>query len=236
MENRIKRTKFNIGILGSSRVGKTNLINADLNGVFIEDSLETYGIDTYDTKIIINGDNYRLKIFDTAGQERFHSISASIIKRCQIIIIVYDITNRKSFEESINWFHVIEENVGNRCIIGIIGNKIDLYDKKEVSEEEATEFAKSKNIPLFLTSAKTNPTNFGILINNLTEEYLRRNPEEERRSISLEIEENNKKRRKKGCCMGEIYYPFEERFKARVFPWYAPMFEFKERKKDSLIK
>ena len=234
MERR-KRKKFNIAILGSSGVGKTNLINADLFDDFKENSLKTIGNEPYDKEIVINDENYSIRIFDTAGQERYKSLSRNIIKRCQIIIFVYDITNRKSFEDLENWVQIVEDNRGDNCLIGIIGNKIDLKEEMEVSEEEAIEFAKSKNCQFYLASAKTNHKNFRVLIDNLVEEYLRRYKEEEDKKVIVleeKIENKDKDKDRGGCCAGEVHYSFGERFKARVFPWYVPMFKLEKERKQ----
>jgi len=235
MENKIRRKKLTLSILGNSQVGKTNLIGRYLGNIFQEDSLNTIGNERYTNEIEIDGEKFILKIYDTSGQERFRSTSIMVIKQSKIILLVYDVTNRKSFEELNYWVKTVEDNRNDNCIIGIVGNKIDLCEKIEVSEEEGIEFAKKNNFQFASTSAKSNIYNFNYLINNLIDEYFRKYPKE-KEFISLEIQKEKKKKRKT-CCQGEIYFPFGERFKARVLPWYIPMFEIREKKEkeNSLI-
>ena len=215
MENKKERSNFTISILGDSRVGKTKLIHSYFNGTFDDIYVATCGSDYMKDIIKINGKNYQIKIIDTPGQERYQSIARLFIKNCQIIILVYDISNRSSFENLKNWVKIIEDYRGDKCAIGIIGNKNDLYEKKEVTDEESIQFANNYNFPFYLSSAKTNNNNLKELITQLIEIYLCKYLEKEE-YIWLEIEDKSNERINKYFC----YYSFGEIFKARVFPWY----------------
>ena len=129
MENKIRRKKLTLSILGNSHVGKTNLIGRYLGNIFQEDSLNTIGNERYTNEIEIDGEKFILKIYDTSGQERFRSTSIMVIKQSKIILLVYDVTNRKSFEELNYWVKTVEDYRNDNCIIGIVGNKIDLCEK-----------------------------------------------------------------------------------------------------------
>lgn len=153
--------------------------------------------------------------------------------------MVYDVTNHKSFEELDSFYESIIENKRD-CVIGMVGNKIDLSDYIEVTREEGINFAKSKGLRLILTSAKTQPEGIRQFIKDLIIEYNNLYPEEKinikkRTSLKQENEENI--RGVRDCCGRTIYYPFPERFKARLFPWYSPMFKLgeKKKKKNALI-
>ena len=115
---------------------------------------------------------YRLILWDTAGQERFHSIAISSVKNSQGIILVFDITNRKSFEDLNMWIDDIN-NATDKVSIILFGNKCDLQNRK-ISKEEAEKFAKKNNIPYIETSAKLKLNineAFSIVVNDAYKKY-----------------------------------------------------------------
>ena len=232
------KKKINIVLVGEQQVGKTALILSILNNEFIDDTLiSTIGIEK--NIMEIKSLNQKIAIFDTSGQQRYRSMVGNCIKISNIIIMVYDATNHKSFEELNEWYKLIEDSKGPNCVIGLIGNKIDLDDKIEVGNEEGIRYAQSKGIRFITTSAKTHRQSFKEFINDLIIEYNNNHLEEnEKEVISLEIDDRKKRRRTRriGCLKNEIYYPFHEVYKARVFAWYSPMFKFVEDDKKSLIK
>ena len=135
--NKIKRTKFNVCLLGEGQVGKTCIVLVYTGHQFDENTLMTVGLDNYiDTKKI-NGVEYKFKIFDTAGQERYRSISHQTIQISDGFLIVFSVISRNSFEQISYWINVIEDNsdIKKKAII-LIGNKIDVGNR-EVSYEEA---------------------------------------------------------------------------------------------------
>ena len=116
-------------------------------------------------KINIEGKEVSLEICDTAGQEEFKLVNKIFMKNTDIALIVYDITNRKSFEELTNWINSVKEsnikknevkeiNNNQNVVFGIAANKSDLYEQKVVNKKEGEEFAKNNNILFFETSAK----------------------------------------------------------------------------------
>ena len=175
----------------------------------------------------INNIEYEAILWDTPGQEKLRAILRLYIKAFQIIILVFDVTNIKSLEELNDLIKIVEDHRSNHCVIGIIGNKIDLIENIVVSKEQAKSFAEKYHCKLLLTSAKEDPRRLNSFIEDLIIEYhdLYKDEEEEANLISLEVEE--KKRKSKDCCLGEVYLSFPERFKARVFQWYVPNIKFK---------
>ena len=151
----IKRTKFNLSLLGETAVGKTSMIQVKCGMAFNEDQLATVGIDNLLEKVKFGGEEYKFKIFDTAGQERYSQISSSTIKVADGFVLVFAVNLKSSFDRISLWIKSIEENVNikEKAII-LVGNKIDMPNR-EVSEEEAENFAKNYNIKYFETSAKT---------------------------------------------------------------------------------
>ena len=155
-ELKIERKVIRIAILGDSSVGKTSIINVYFNLEFSEVMTQSVGKDKFDTQMKMkDGNEMKLIIWDTAGQERFHSISLSTIKNSQGIIVVFDITKRKTFENVVNWLKEIREN-SNAIPIALFGNKSDLEDHRNVTTEEAEIFAKKNKVIYFETSAKEN--------------------------------------------------------------------------------
>ena len=229
MEN--QRIKFNIGIIGNSGVGKSRLTEAYIFGNCYSNIEMNQYSDCYKKTIEINGEYYDLEVIDTPGHETYQSITCLDIRECHIIILVYDITNHKSFEDLEKWIQLVKDHRRDKCVIGLLGNKIDLYEKMEVTEEEAIKFAKNYNFPFYFSSAKTNKGAINDLVINLIEEYLRRYKKEGDNFFLLEHNLGIQ-----NCCLGQIYFSFGERFKARVFPWYIPMYEFKKDKKSALLQ
>ena len=118
--------------------------------------------------IQVNDRNVRVQIWDTAGQEAFRSITRSYYKSSTCAFIVYDITNKKSFQNVGNWLKECREMCYKDILICLVGNKIDLEDQRNVSKEEGQKFADDNGLLFFETSAQdgtnieelfTNPTN-----------------------------------------------------------------------------
>ena len=148
---------YKIVTIGNSCVGKTSLIKRFVNNIFNDDNLiSTIGIDFSIKLLQIDDAKIKLQIWDTAGQERFHSITRSFYLTAKGIIIVYDVTNRKSFEQVHYWLNEIsiqrEDNIFIPKIL--VANKTDLIERK-VSFEEGLKLAKKNNMTFFETSANT---------------------------------------------------------------------------------
>jgi len=143
-------------IVGNSGVGKTSIIGCYLNK-FNENEKSTIGA-SFSNKISII-DKYKISfdIWDTAGQERYRSVSTIFYKEAYVCIFVYDITEPKSFEDIQNyWYNTVMENSTSNLILGIAGNKNDLYEKEKVKEKEVQKFCKEIEALYFSTSALSN--------------------------------------------------------------------------------
>ena len=150
----IKRTKFNVSLLGETAVGKTSMIQVKSGMPFNEDQLATVGIDNLMEKAKFDGTEYKFKIFDTAGQERYNSISGSTIKVADGFVLVFSVNLKSSLDKITLWIKSIEEtvNIKEKALI-LVGNKKDIQDR-EVSTEEGENFAEKYNMKYFETSAK----------------------------------------------------------------------------------
>ena len=203
----IQRTKFNVSILGESQVGKTSMISVKSGLQFNEKQIATVGIDNFIDKKVIDNQEYKFKFFDTAGQERYNSISAQTIKIADGFILVFSVTDRGSLEKISFWMKSIEENTNIKDkVIILVGNKIDM--EREISHEEANNFAKENNLKYFETSAKTGygiDETFNQLYQDIYELNKKDNPENEKnKNIQLENtnndESNEKGKKKSKCC------------------------------------
>ena len=143
-------------LIGESGVGKTCIINQFMNGKFDANSLSTLSAQFFRKNIVFSGDkNITLDIWDTAGQEMFRSLNRIFYSNSKVVVLVYDVTNKKSFDELKNyWWGQIKENCNNNIIIALAANKCDLYEQRQVSDEEGEEFAESLGALFASTSAK----------------------------------------------------------------------------------
>ena len=144
--------------LGDSKVGKTSLILRYVDDEFNLNYLSTMGFDLKIKKIkLSNNKEVKVKIFDTAGQERFKSIASNYLKKAEGIILVYDITDRISFENIDNWVDDINKEGKNSKPIILIGNKSDKEDERAIKKDEGEKLAKNccGGIKFYETSCQT---------------------------------------------------------------------------------
>ena len=188
-----KNLKSNkIVIIGDTNVGKTCIIERLINNSF-GNIKSTIGASYTDTKI--KGIN--LKIWDTAGQEKFRSMINMYYKGAKCIIICYDITQENSFNNVKNWLNEIEKNVNGIFII-LVGNKCDLNDNRTISYENAEIFAKENNMFYIETSAKNN-INVSKLFEIIADKIALINNDED--NINIDISKNDNYNYNCGCIL-----------------------------------
>ena len=141
-------------IIGDAAVGKSNLLVRYTSGQFKEEYQLTIGVEFGSNNVIIRDNTYLIQIWDTAGQENFRSITRSYYKNTACAIIVYEISNKKSFENISSWIEECKNTAPKSILMVLVGNKCDL-DNREVTEEEGREFAEKNGMLFFETSAKT---------------------------------------------------------------------------------
>ena len=146
---------FKYIIIGDASVGKSNLLMKFAHNKFTDEYQTTIGVEFGAKNIHINEQIYRIQIWDTAGQENFRSITRAYFKNCVCAMVVYDITCRKSFENIQNWLQDVHDQSPETVLIALIGNKIDLEDKRIVSTEEGEEYAIQNGLLFMETSAKS---------------------------------------------------------------------------------
>ena len=194
-----KNNAIKIILVGDSGTGKTNLITVAAGFDFNSNSLTTTSC-SYVQKIVkIDGDEYKVNLWDTIGQEKYRSLTKIFLKDSKIVIFVYDITKRESFESLKYWKKIIDEILGPGPKLAVVGNKNDLYYDEQVKEEEGEEYANNIGAKFLLTSAKNDSKGFIKFIDQLVLEYLGNNNDESERIESVVINRIPKKKLM-GCC------------------------------------
>ncbi|KAK5611208.1 Ras- protein Rab-8B [Crenichthys baileyi] len=146
---------FKLLLIGDSGVGKTCLLFRFSEDAFNTTFISTIGIDFKIRTVELDGKKIKLQIWDTAGQERFRTITTAYYRGAMGIMLVYDITNEKSFDNIRNWIRNIEEHASADVEKMMLGNKCDMNDKRQVSKERGEKLAIDYGIKFLETSAKS---------------------------------------------------------------------------------
>jgi len=191
-------------LIGNSGVGKTNLINISTGGEFNEIEKSSTTASYSKKQMNIKGDLYNLSLWDTIGQEKLRHLSKLFYKKSKIVIFVYDITQKTTFEGLNSWYEEIKQELGEDIIKGVVGNKQDLFMKEEVKEEEGEKYAKSINAKFRLTSAKCDGEGFINFLELLLNEYINKYGKKPKPNEHLKLVPENHQikntKDKKGCC------------------------------------
>ena len=152
MDNSISVTRHKVIFVGDACTGKTSIINRIIDNPFNDTYEVSIGIDFMSKNIRFRGQNIKIQIWDSAGQEKYKGLIPSYVRNSSIVFIVYDVSNRSSFENVSNWISFVK-NIEKTTMI-LCGNKIDLT--REVQTNEGQELAKREDLLFFECSAKTN--------------------------------------------------------------------------------
>jgi len=186
-------------LYGFSGVGCNQLSRVARGLKFSDDSpsVVTWGFG--EKHLNINQKNYLVEIWNGPGQKRFEALLKIFLKEAKIVIFVYDITYRESFDSLSEYINIAKEILGNNFYIGaIVGNKIDLIENEKVSEIEARKFAEEVGFKFALVSAKKDINPFIKLLKELVEDFIKGKKEyNKKRKIEEEKKKKLKKRRKK---------------------------------------
>ena len=190
-----------VTLIGESSVGKTSIINRYTKNAFTQEMESTLGANYSQKKITLHKQKIRMDLWDTAGQEKYRAIGRHFYKESYIVCLVYDITNRDSFEKLKSvWFPELKEYGEKLKILALVGNKLDKYLDEDVNDEEAKKFSEEINAFFTKTSAMEG-TNIEDLFNTLAEKYLTDIAgliiEKDKIQIKKEDLKNEKRR---GCC------------------------------------
>ena len=211
-------------LIGESGVGKTCIIAQFTNGKFDPNTVTSLTAQYIRKSIELpKGDNITFDIWDTAGQEKYRALAKIFYKDARAIVLVYDVTSQKSFDEIKNyWYEQVKQIGSENIVIALAANKYDLYEEKQVSNEEGEEFAKSIGAIFVSTSAK-NASGINSLFENIAhkiidpnydfaaaekqknEDYNKKKKMEAKKEANTNkgiklTTKDAKKDKKKGCC------------------------------------
>ncbi|CAF3930740.1 unnamed protein product [Adineta steineri] len=147
---------FKLLLIGDSGVGKTCVLFRFSDDAFNASFISTIGIDFKIKTIELDGRKIKLQIWDTAGQERFHTITTSYYRGATGIMLVYDVTQVRSFENIDKWLRNIDDHASDDVVKMLIGNKCDMDDKRCITRSRGEALAREHSIPFLETSAKNN--------------------------------------------------------------------------------
>ena len=185
-------------IVGDSTVGKTNFIKKYVENKFNESYFASTGIDLITTSIKIEGKSFKIQIWDTAGQEKYRAMTKNLFLKTQGIVILFDISNETSFINLKSWMNDIKEECSADIPMILVGNKLDLEDKRVIDKERAMEFAKNKKLEYIETSSKTGE-NINKALSLIIEKIYQRADSNSNFSFTLD-DGTVKKKSKKMCC------------------------------------
>ena len=202
---------FKFIVIGNAFVGKSNIIYRFTQGKFEEKYKMTINLEFSFKNLKINDKIYRVQLWDTAGQEEFQSISRGYYKSGVCTLVVYDITNRDSFNNIGTWVEECKNNGPSTISLVLVGNKTDLEDKRQITYEEGEEFANRNNMQFFETSA-LNGNNIDKLFNDTVENIIKKMENNYypnlkdcgiesniKNNNKIELSKNNKTTKKKKC-------------------------------------
>ena len=199
--------EIKIILLGECSVGKTSIINCFMNREFQSHELSTIGVEQTRKKIEVNLNNKKkncvLKVYDSAGQERYKSVSSSYIKTTDGILLVYDISNKDTFKNLYDWMNKIQDNKSDVPMI-VVGNKNDLNKKVfETDIKELEEEFKDYTELIFMESSAKNNYNINNIFEKISEKVIEnRNKFGRNRIQSFHLRKKHSKdmEKKKNCC------------------------------------
>ena len=206
MENGEKSKEVKIILLGDVGVGKTSIISRYYKNEFNINNLSTGSASYISKKVTKNNISYKLNIWDTSGQERYRSVTKLFVQGANIVILVYAIDIKETFD-IINYWHKIvidivegEENI----ILAIVGNKSDKFEEAVISEEDGQKLADEKKAIFKLVSAKDDAKGIFSLFDTLLDEYIKKNYHNiKQTSFKIDkkkLKKNKHKKGKKKCC------------------------------------
>lgn len=194
-----KPNEVKVILLGEAGVGKTSLINVAVGLNFSDEEASTASASFVTKKFHKENKDYTLNIWDTAGQEKFRALSKIFIKNSKIVIFVYAINDKQSFDSLTFWVSTVKEILGEDIILAVVGNKYDLYLEEKIKSQEAEEYANSINAKFETASAKMNPGAFISLLENLLDYYLKKGEDSVKKPGFEKLNQKCEKKKKKYC-------------------------------------
>jgi small GTP-binding protein len=184
--------RIKIILVGNAGVGKSALFYSYTEGVYPADYMATLGVDFRCKQIIKDGVPVKLQIWDTAGHERFRAITTSYYRGADLIVLVYDITNKDSFRALKEWVVIINGKVDEKVRYLVVGNKSDLWAQRMVPQEEAGTFAASLGASYIEASAKM-ISNMSDIFENVSIQSVNDKQNDVKRETFIELDKDKDK-------------------------------------------
>ena len=166
--------KIKIVLVGESGVGKTNLIRVINDEPFEKSANSTISSSYYEKEIIINNKRYCYSLWDTVGQEVYRSLNQMYLKDAKIVLVVFALNNKISYQETNFWINSTKEALEEgKYIMALVANKSDLYNEQEVTDEEVKKRADELNIDFVLTSAAEDAVGFRQFLEELIKKFIK---------------------------------------------------------------
>ena len=196
-------TENKVIFLGEVGVGKSTLIKISIGEKFSDVYTSSISLSFFSKEITYNNKNYVFNLWDTIGQEKYRSLTKIFYKKSKVVIFVYNITDKESFDNLEYWIDSVKEELGDeKYIKAIVGNKSDLFLKEKVKEEEAKKYAYSKGMKFKLCSAKENPGEFTNFLKELCIESIKEceeNIDENNNNVTLNTSAINEDKSNCNC-------------------------------------
>lgn len=196
-------TENKVIFIGNPGVGKTNLIKVSVGESFDPAKIATLSVSLKERTFILDKKQYVFSLWDTISQEQYKAITKHFLRGSKIVLFVYDISRKESFKELNFWIDLVGKELGTPnvdFIMGIVGNKKDLYLNKEVEKEEVQKLAESYNAKFTLTSAKDDPKSINDFLDILCEDYILKSKGKPITTKGLKITVKEQKKVKKKFC------------------------------------
>ena len=183
-------------LIGNAYVGKTLIVQKFIDNTFSKSTVSTIGVDLQSKVIDINGKKVKYLIWDTAGEDRMKTMTYSYYRGCHVILVVFDVTERKSFQNVTTWVECIDKFAKSNVLRILVGNKTDLEDKRVVSTEEGKELAAQNGLKYYEISA-LKITGLHEMFEDVAKEYVEIYEQKAYKNFQLKKIDYPKKRK---CC------------------------------------
>ena len=182
-------------LIGNTYVGKTMIVQKFIDNSFSKSTVSTIGVDLQSKIIDINGKKVKYLIWDTAGEDRMKTMTYSYYRGCHVILVVYDVTERKSFQNVTTWVECIDKFAKSNVLKILVGNKTDLEDKRVITTEEGKKLAEENGLKYYEISA-LKITGLHEMFEDIAKEYVEIYEQKQYKNFQLKkLQENKKKKR-----------------------------------------
>ena len=184
-------------LIGNAFVGKTLIVQKFIDNTFSKSTMSTIGVDLQSKIIDINGKKVKYLIWDTAGEDRMKTMTYSYYRGCHVILIVYDVTNQKSFENVTTWVECVDKFAKSNVLRILVGNKTDLEDQRVISKEDGKKLADENGLKFYEISAKA-VTGLCEMFEDIAKEYVQMYQQKSIKNFQLKKAAETKATQK--CC------------------------------------